>query len=364
MNINFIVHSLDRSNMGGVIKVVTELANILAQKNIRVTIYSIGCINSICFEVSSQVTVIALNIDKHSTSQYFGLKKINWFISLYKIFYSIIGKKNNEIWLPTSPPLNLLFSILKYKLPNIKVIGCDHTSTVYSKGNIVDTLKYFLLKNLDCMVALTKEDQEFYVKNGIKSTVISNPIDLNSIVFQNNKRNSIIFVGRFSSEKQPLIALKLYYESKLWKHNINFRMYGNGPLENELRSAIKVYGLENNVLIVNNEYNPNYIYKNALFLLMTSKVEGLPMVLLEAIGRNIPCLAFDCPYGPRNIIISGVNGFLVEADDFESALKILSLDNILKINNENIINTISQYDINNIVEKWLCILNAMNMESI
>lgn len=359
MKINFVVHSLDKTNMGGVIKVVTDLANALVEYNISVCIYSIGRVDNICFKTQPQVNVISLDLEKHSTNQYLGYKKINWFVESFKVFKKVLKEKKGEIWLPTSPPLNLLFSFLKIQSHKIEVIGCDHTSTIFSKGVIIDRLKYILLKKIDVMVALTDQDKNFYSKNGINSVVIPNFIDIESIKIQNNNRLYVIYVGRFSDEKQPIEALEIFHKSELWKFGKIFKMFGCGKLESDIYDYISQHKLNDFVEVITNENDPDKIYKDALCLLMTSQVEGFPMVLLEAIGRKIPCFSYDCKYGPRNIILGGVNGSLITQGDKAAFVEELNMSNILAlIDLISIDSKIKQFDKPIVVKKWLKILSA------
>ncbi|WP_287909467.1 glycosyltransferase [Acinetobacter sp.] len=359
MKVNFVVHSLDKSNMGGVIKVVTDLANALVEKNIDVCIYSIGKIDEICFNTISKVNIISLGSYKHSTSQYLSYKKINWFIENFNIFNELLKDKQNEIWLPTSPPLNLLFSILKIFNPKITIVGCDHTSTIFSKGFFVDGLKYLLLKKLDLMVALTDQDKHFYSSKGINSIVIPNFVDIDSIeLCKENERLNVVYVGRFSAEKQPLEALEIFHKSELWKSGKKFKMFGYGSLKVAINDYIENNRLTDFVEVIGNETNPEKIYKDAFCLLMTSKVEGFPMVLLEAISRGIPCFSYDCKYGPRNIITNGVNGRLIKQNDKLTFIRELNLSNILQlidsIENDS---KIQEFNKPLIISKWVEALN-------
>ena len=63
------------------------------------------------------------------------------------------------------------------------------------------------------------------------------------------------------------------------------------------------------------------VYQNASLLALSSRYEGLPMVLLEAEAHGVPAVSFTCKCGPRDVITDGVNGRLVPAKDIEGLAK-------------------------------------------
>lgn len=356
MKVNFIVHTFDKRDRGGVLKVVSDLANNLVQKNIDVKIISFGVITEPAFHLDKRVQFISLNLVKYNTTFYTGFLKFKWFYDAYNQIKTIIVKNNSEVWITSSPPISLLFSYLKHKF-NIKVIGCDHTSTLYKKNVFVQCIRNKFLKNLNVIVALTPQDQKYYMEQGINSICIPNGIIIQKDKIEMSEKKYLIFVGRFNEEKQPLKAIELFANSILPSQGIKMKMFGHGDCENQVKNYIINNKYEDIIEVITDEINPNIIYKDALVLLLTSKIEGFGMVLLEAIAKNVPCISFDCPYGPRNIIVDGVNGFLFDEnkDDFND---LVGRINYLPI---DIVDSISKFRLEGIVQKYIDLCGELSV---
>jgi len=312
IKINFVVHTYDKRDRGGVLRVVSDLANYLVEDQMfEINIVSMGVIHEKAFSINKNVNLTSLNLEKYNTGFYKGFEKIKWFYDVFSIMTNVISLKNDSqtIWITSSPPISLLFSILKLKY-KLKVVGCDHTSTAYKKNKLIQSVRNKLLTKLDVMVALTPQDQEYYNDNKINSVYIPNGIVTQKIKKTESSRKYILFVGRLSEEKQPIEAIRLFMENQVYDLGFKLRIFGHGDQEQEVLNYIQLNGYSKYVEIIVGETNPDIIYRDAYALLMTSKIEGFPMVLLEAIVREIPCIALDCPYGPRNIIRNQVNGFL------------------------------------------------------
>lgn len=346
MKICFVVHTFDKRDRGGVLRVVSQLANLLCEDYI-VEILSVGKIYENSYDLSPRISLISLEMERYNTGYYVGVSKLKWFKETYVKIKPFLNQKT--IWITSSPPISLLFSLIKIKNKKINVIGCDHTTTIYQKGIIVQKIRNFMLKKLDVMVALTPQDKEYYESMGIKSVCIPNGIDLNTIKQRENDRKYIVFVGRFNEEKQPFKAIELFIDSQIYKHGLKLRMFGHGDYEQEIVEYIKLKNLEDYVEIIIGEKDPNKIYEHAYALLMTSKIEGFGLVLLEAIARNIPCISFDCPYGPRNIIRNGVNGFLIN----ESSQELKNSIQLLKNIPENMRDSIDKFNLSSISNNWI-----------
>jgi UDP-D-galactose:(glucosyl)LPS alpha-1,6-D-galactosyltransferase len=67
--------------------------------------------------------------------------------------------------------------------------------------------------------------------------------------------------------------------------------------------------------------DPWQVVTSASALLLSSRLEGFPVVLLEALAHGVPIIAMDCPFGPREIVLDGINGWLVPDGDIGGMAK-------------------------------------------
>lgn len=99
---------------------------------------------------------------------------------------------------------------------------------------------------------------------------------------------------------------------------------GNGPCKKQLDKLIIKLNLEEHVKLLPFTDNPYPLIKKARALVLSSKVEGFPMVLLEALKLNTPVISFNCKSGPNEIIKDGLNGILVEDQNQEKLIEALN----------------------------------------
>ncbi len=366
MSINFITHCLDKKSIGGVTRVTIDLANTLCEeKNVEVNLISLGTIDEPAYTISPKVNIEELGLKEHDPTFYKGASKLVWFYDSYRVLNQYLKEKpsQDEILIFTSPPLCILASILKFKFNNYVFIGHEHTSTHYSKGRIVDSIKFVLYKKLDVLIALTNEDRKKYIELGLRSTLLPNYFDKGIIkLSHNNNRKYVLYVGRFSPEKQPLLALEIYAKSKLYNNGVFFRMFGTGELEKDIINYIFDNNIQDYVEVYNNITDHDEIYKDAYALILTSRIEGFGMVLVEAISRNIPCIAFDVPSGPKSIIQNGNNGYLIQPEEVDVFIKKLISQEILELHNIDISYTVDKYNKDLILDKWLHLFKRSSRE--
>ena len=113
----------------------------------------------------------------------------------------------------------------------------------------------------------------------------------------NLNRNDIIFLGRFTSEKQPILAIKIISELVNTDWIGHFWMIGTGPLKLEMEAQIKELNLEQRVTILNNASDQMVEKKllSSFALLHPSKREGYGLAILEAASRGVPAIMISYP---------------------------------------------------------------------
>jgi len=170
------------------------------------------------------------------------------------------------------------------------------------------------VRRFDKFVALTHEDKCYWG-------------DLPNIEVIENAKNEwgdhtaalenkqVIAVGRYDYQKgfdRLIEAWRSVYERfPDWK----LKIIGDGESRNELDILVEKHDLNDVIELKMSVSDILQEYLDASFLVMSSRYEGMPMVLLEAMSVGLPMVAFACKCGPRDLILDGENGFLVPEGD-------------------------------------------------
>lgn len=139
-------------------------------------------------------------------------------------------------------------------------------------------------------------------------------------------RRLLVTVGRLGPEKQTAGLIKTFAKLAERHRDWDLAVVGGGGLADELAGLVRRLGMEERIQLVGPVGNVADWYRASSAFALTSKFEGFPNALLEAMSHELPVVSFDCQTGPAEMIVDGENGLLVPADDF-SALE-ASLDRV------------------------------------
>ena len=196
-------------------------------------------------------------------------------------------------------------------------------------------LRKLVYPKADCLIAQTEKVKVIY-QNMLKIDTISvlpNPISpkLSKLRDHKVKREKIILtVGRLNNDKRQDKLIHAFHKLNLtdWKVII----IGKGPNKVKLNALIDNYQLNDKIKILSEIKNIHDYYNKVSIFVFTSKAEGFPNALLEAMHFGLPSISTDCNYGPSDLIADGENGFLVPVNNQDIFVKKLRE----LINNENI----------------------------
>ena len=217
------------------------------------------------------------------------------------------------------------------------------------------------LSLLDRFIVLTQEDRQNWSE---LNNVIVIPNFVSSVPEKkSNLTNKVVIaVGRYSYQKgfDMLIDAwkKVYRQHPDW----NLEIYGVG--DNESYQAIADnYGLSNVVHCKTAVANIFDYYANSSFFVLSSRYEGLPLVIIEAMGAGLPVVSFACPCGPNDIIENGVNGMLVENGNVAKLADTISYliehDAERLLMGRNALSSISKFQKESIMLKWIELFDSL-----
>jgi len=244
--------------------------------------------------------------------------------SMFKILNYVYSKKPHILF-STVSHLNLYVSILKYFLPKgVKVIARE-TNTISNRYMdqpypiIFKILYKIFYNNIDIFVAQSRhmaKDLEKFNVVGSKIKIIYNPVDVEKIKTMSmepcidfeKEGLRLLSVGSLVNQKGHDILLKA-----LAKVNVDFHLIilGEGYLRGELIMLSEALGISDRVQFLGQIENPYRYMENANFLILSSRYEGLPNVVLEAHVCGLPVISFNSPGGASEIITDNENGVLV-----------------------------------------------------
>lgn len=181
-----------------------------------------------------------------------------------------------------------------------------------------------LSKRFDRFVVLTNDNlTEWHGKNVI---VISNPLSFYPEQSSNLENKTVIAVGKQSFQKGFDRLLQSWVVVQEKHPDWHLEIYGKYDVSQKLDVLVSELNIANSVQFFEPEKNIQAKYLASSIYVLSSRFEGFGMVLTEAMACGVPCVSFDCPCGPSDIIKNNEDGFLVPNGEIESmAEKIIEL---------------------------------------
>lgn len=353
--ISIIINDMTRS--AGTERAVANLANNLSGNGgYKVEILSLYSAEGNSFyELNPTIEVVHFN---HKVSGSLFLRFFDTFSAFFKLKKYI--KKRNQIVIGTIHSINIQLAVLKLLQKENIFIGCEHIGYDAAKS-LTKIARNLLYRFLDAVVVLTEADYNKY-KQRTKCFVIPNQISFLPETPSSCENKSMLAIGRLTEQKGFDLLLNII-DPVLKKHkDWKLIIIGEGEMYDQLQSFIQEKELGNQVSIERFTKNVQDKFLTSSIYLMTSRFEGLPMVLLEAKACGLPVISYDCPTGPREIVKED-DGFLIpmnESSEFQlNLLKLIENESLRMNMGVNARKNIDEFKAGPIFLKWESLFNKL-----
>lgn len=353
----FLIGNLN--NAGGTERVTSLVANELSKrKGYKISIVSLVDGLEPFFELNDNISIYSLYRKKISF-------KKNLFGAIWRI--RIFIKKHNIDTLIVVDTISCIFTIPALWWTSVNHICWEHFNFKNNNGvKYRETARKWAAKYCNYVVTLTSKDKKFW-QDGLdiinaKLVHIANPTTYEKISPSACLDSKLVLaMGRLTKVKGFDLLLQTW--QKICESNKNWTLYivGGGPEETYLKQLACDLGIDQRVEFTGMITDVTPYYEKSSLFCLSSRNEGLPMVLLEAQSYGLPIVAFDCDTGPSDLVEHDVNGFLVPPEDIAMMQYYLEKAMNLEVKqyNEMVINSfnnIEKFSIQNIVNEWCDII--------
>ncbi|MDA1255867.1 MAG: glycosyltransferase family 4 protein [Proteobacteria bacterium] len=349
----FLIGNLNSS--GGTERVTSLIANKLSEKeNYQILILSLVDGLQPFFPLNTNISFFSLYREKISFRK-------NLFSVIWKIRSFISSQKIDTLIVVDT--ISCVFTVPALFGLKTKHIAWEHFNFKNDNGVAYRQLgRKWAAKYCDCVVTLTNKDINFW-RNSLKKIktqlmCIPNPNPYQNIINQPTLNyKTVLTVGRLTHVKGYDLLLRVW--EKICKEDSEWMLHivGGGEEEANLKKIANDLNILNRVIFFGVRSDVTTFYKSSSIFCLTSRNEGLPMVLLEAQSYSLPIVSFDCDTGPSDIVNHGINGYLAPLNNIdEMAYFLKKMMQEQEVNYHNFsreaLENSKKFHIDNIIKKW------------
>ena len=302
------------------------------------------------------------------------LKRVN--IKAYFQMKNILKQHQYDIIHCHTPVAAVITRLVSrpYRKKGLKVIYTAHGFHFFKGAPRKNWLIYyniekFLSRFTDCLITINQEDYRCALSNSFSAKSINFVkgvgVDLKEFVLQTEEKKKVLrkqyqydndeFIllcaANMSYRKHQDLIIKAAARARNQVSNLKIILAGTGDREEEYRSMIKDFELENTVEMI------GYLREIPKYMglvdgaVSTARQEGLPISIVEAMATGLPIIATDCR-GNRDLVKDNVNGFIVGIDDVEgmtrAIIKLLKSEGLRRRFGEKSINLVEKYSLRSV----------------
>lgn len=381
MKILFVIDKMQ--NYAGIERILTCKMNYIAEQTphqVFLTTYE-QQFQALPFKLNREITYKPINVPIPQRDKTTFLQWLRAYLHARYVF-----KQQFQIILRNASPDIVVCTVYSYQVLDI-IINTNHKLGIktimesHTKGETVTMAHKFKynhqlfrlfslwdshimksLKHCDCVVTLTKHDIPFWQKHAHRIEVIPNMLTITPKQVSDYGTKRVVSAGRYMSEKGFDRLLRAWHLIKEDSSDWQLYIFGNGnripyqKIANQLGLGESVHLMPATDDIAE-EFTKSSIY------VMSSRYEGFGLVLAEAMSCGLPCISFDCPYGPREIISDGEDGLLAQDGNIEDLAQkmrqLMSDAELRKAMGAKALHNIVRYEPETIMTLWIKLFQSI-----
>lgn len=305
---------------GGAERVVATLADFWIRHGREVTVVTLGPEKDDFYSLDRRVCRVSLHLAGQSRGAWDGLRQnVQRILALRRLLRQI--EPTVAIAVMSTP--NVLLAFASCGLANLCTIGSEHCYPPHAPlGRVWGILRRKMYGQLSAVIALTRESAEWITTHSSAKRVAvipnaalwplpDNPPAIFPQACVSFGRRLLLAVGRLEVVKNADALIRAFAQLAKKYPDWDLVILGEGSERPMLEAIIKDKALATRVFMPGIVGNVGTWYVRADLYAMTSRSEGFPNALVEAMSYGLPAISVDCDTGPRDIIRDGIDGLLV-----------------------------------------------------
>lgn len=317
--ITFIISDL---SAGGAQRVMSMMANYWAAKGWTITIITFDDGSTPPFyDLLPGIRHMPLDVAEESS---FAIKGILNNLDRVRVLSRAIRSSSPDAVISFMNTVNVLTLMATRRLGIPVLVSERIDPAMHNIGRVWERLRLLFYPYAVCIIVQTDRARDYFPVEMRKSvSIIPNPVNIlpyNEIILpvRGEDKPAIVAMGRFEEQKGFDLLLQAFARVHCVYPGWTLTILGDGPLRPELEALCEASGLTGSVSLPGNVKNPHTYLINADMFVLSSRFEGFPNAILDAMACGLPVIATDCRSGPREIIRDGVDGILVQPDDVDA----------------------------------------------
>ncbi len=304
---------------GGAERVLSIMANHWARRGKQVVVITLAPEERDVYRLDPNVMRTAFDLERPSSGIWDALWSNLRRISALR---KTLRREQPDVVIGFSEHMSIMLLLASWRL-SIPVIVFEHTDPRQAPlDRAWEMLRLRCYRSAKGIVLLTEELRRVAARNWPERLLHTIP---NPAVVEEGEESPLPFKlpQRFVVAMGRLVTIKgfdmlLEAFARVGSDDWSLVILGEGEERERLEAQVRNLGLEGRVLLPGRLERPSQVLRKAELFVLSSRFEGFPMALVEAMACGLPAVSFDCPTGPSDIIRDGVDGVLVPREDVDA----------------------------------------------